>query len=546
MKVVTKATYDTKFVGLLSGTFSSAFNILVHPFEVVLDFQNKANTKLSFKDPLTAKIDLQNDYAVILNTDMQKLSTVALARFNQYKYSHNFTVANNGDEAGIYAAVNGEANLEFLTVPFSIPPIQFETLIMIVDTPEISNINLYEHTGLKHLLTNFDQAIDVDAKIVYQKSKAAPIFDLGLINVHPLGDLISEVSFKSSIFSLNANAGIYGKDNPIIRFGAITASEFEGLKGKLEGTSSLSTKSGLKLANSVVLENRHIEGTHESTVTINTDDFEVALSVTTTANINLPILTAKANHQFTADNKAHPKADSTFKTEYTFDVPIIKLVGKGNAENILKGEGTLTFISAETLIKGTIDGTFLDSGIVKGALNYDESIYLNGNSLRYALKTFADGNLNYGDLKVAFDVDENLSVETAMEHVYAMLKFSSKNEANIGGFNTKGDHTGQATVDLELLKSLVADMKMDLSQPSTFGDLKISEMVLVELSVPKQKIDYTSKIVSPVYTTDVVAKLDGSAPVYKTVLKATATSPVVLLEYNLDSTYLQRHKYKYI
>uniref|UniRef100_A0A8C1M594 Apolipoprotein Bb, tandem duplicate 1 n=2 Tax=Cyprinus carpio TaxID=7962 RepID=A0A8C1M594_CYPCA len=515
MMVEMKAAYDTKLTGLLSGTFSSAFNILVQPFEMILDFQNKANTKLSFKDPLTAKIDLQNDYVVILNTDMQKLSTVAIARFNQYKYSHNFTAANNGDEAGIYAAVNGEANLEFLTVPFSIPPIEFETLIIIVSTPEISNINLYEHTVLKHLLTNFDQAIDVDAKIVYQKRK---------------------LSFKSSIFSLNANAGIYGKDNPVIRFGAITASEFEGLKSKLEGTSSLSTKSGLKLANSVLLENRHIEGTHESTVIINPDNFEVALSATTTANINLPILTAKAKHQFSADNKAHPKADSTFKTEYTFDVPIIKLVGKGNAENILKGEGTQTFISAETLIKGTIDGTFLDSGIVKGALNYDESIYLNGNSLRYALKTVADGNLNYDDFKVVFDVDENLSVETAMEHVYAMLKFSSKNDANIGGFNTKGDHTGQATVDLDFLKKLVAEMKFDLSQPSTFGDLRISEMVLAELSVPKQKIDYTSKIISPVYTTDVLAKLDGSAPVYKTVLKATVTSPIVFLEYNLDSS----------
>ncbi|XP_043076199.1 apolipoprotein Bb, tandem duplicate 1 [Puntigrus tetrazona] len=537
MKIVTKATYDTKFTGLLSGTFSSALNILVQPFEVVLDFQNKANTKLSFKDPLTAKIDLQNDYAVIINTDMQKLSTVALARFNQYKYSHNFTVANNGDEAGIYAAVNGEANLEFLTVPISISPIVFGPLDFIVEIPEISNINLYEHTGLKHLLTNFDQAIDVDAKIVYQKSKAAPILDLSLINVYPLGDLISDVSFKSSILSLNANAGIYGKDNPVIRFGAITASEFEALKAKLEGTSSLSTKSGLKLANSVVLKNRHIEGTHESTVTINPDDFEVALSMTTTTNIDLPILTAKANHQFTADNKAHPKADSTFKTEYTFDIPIIKLVGKGNAESILKGEGTLTFISAENLIKGTVDGTFLDSGIVKGALDFDKSIYLNGNSLRYALKTLADVNLNYGDFKVMFDVDENLSVETAMEHVYAMLKFSAKNEANIGDFNTNGDHTAQATVDLELLKSLVADIKMDLSQPSTIGDLfKISETMLVELSVPKQKIDFTSKIAFPVYTTNVVAKLDGSAPFYKTVLKATADSPVHLLNYNLDSS----------
>ncbi|ROL43503.1 Apolipoprotein B-100 [Anabarilius grahami] len=534
MKVEMKADYDTKFDGLLSGTFSGAFNILVHHFEVVLDFQNKANTKLSFIEQ-SAKIDLQNNYNVILNNDVQKLSTVAIARFNQHRYSHNFTVANNRDEAGIYTVVNGEANLEFLTSPFSIPPIQFDTLIIIVKTQEISNINLYEQTGLKHVLTNFDQAIDVDAKIVYQKSKAAPIIDLGLINITPLGDLKSEVSFNSSIFSLNANAGIYGKDNPLIRFGAITASKFEGLKAKIEGTSSLSTKSGLKIANSVLLEHRHIAGTHESTVTMNPDNFEAALSVTTAANINLPILTAKANHQLTAHNKAHPKADSTFTIEYTFDVPIIKLVGRGNAENTLKGEGTCSFISAETLLKGTIDGTFLDHGIVKGALNYDESIYMNGNNLRYALKMVGDGNMNYGDLKVAFDVDENLSVETAIEHVYTMLKFSSKNEANIGDFNTKGVHTGQAIVDLDLLKSLVADVKIDLSQPSTFGDLSISEKVVVELSVPKQKIDYTSKIISPVYTTNVVAKLDGSSPDYKTVLKATATSPVVLLEYDLDS-----------
>ncbi|XP_067240099.1 apolipoprotein B-100-like isoform X2 [Chanodichthys erythropterus] len=422
MKVEMKADYDTKFDGLLSGTFSSAFNVLMHPFEVVLDFQNKANTKLSFIEQ-SAKIDLQNNYNVLLNNDVQKLSTVATARFNQHRYSHNFTVANNRDEAGIYTAVNGEANLEFLTTPFSIQPIQFETLIMIVDTPEISNINLYEQTGLKHLLTNFDQAIDVDAKIVYQKSKAAPIIDLGLINVTPLGDLKSELSFKSSIFNLNVNAGIYGMDNPVIRFGAITASEFEGLKAKIEGTSSLSTKSGLKIANSVFLENRHIAGTHESTVTMNPDNFEAALSVTTAANINLPILTAKANHQLTADNKAHSKTDSTFTIEYTFNIPIIKLFGRGNA-----------------------------------------------------------------------------------------------------------------TADLDLLKSLVADVKIDLSQQSTFGDLSISEKVVVELSVPKQKIDYTSKIISPVYTTDVVAKLDGSLPDYKTVLKATATSPVVLLEYSLDSS----------
>ncbi|XP_051510342.1 apolipoprotein B-100-like [Myxocyprinus asiaticus] len=536
MKVEMKATHDTKIVGKLSGTFSSVFTILLHPTEVVFDFLNKGNAKVSLPDPLSAKIDFQNDYAIILNNDKQQMSIVAFARFNQYKYSHNFTVANSEYETGIYAAVNGEANLEFLTIPFSIPSIPLYTPLVDFTTSEISDINLYEHTGLKHLLTTLDQTIDVDAKIVYQKSKFAPIFEYGLINIPSLGNLISEVSFKSSIFNLNANAGMYREDNLVIRFGAISASVFEGLKAKFEGTSSLSTKSGLKLSNAVLLENAHVDGNHESTVTFNTNNFEIVLSGATTANINLPIFTAKANHQLTADNKAHPNAASTLKIEYTFDIPIIKLVGNGDAENKLKFEGAPNFISVETATKGTIDGTFLDNGIVKGVLNNEESIYINGNSLQSTLKTVGNGNLNYGDLKVGFDVDENLALEATVKRVYAVLKLSSKNEVNIGDLKTKGEHSAQATVDLELLKSLTADVKIYLSQPSTLGDLSISEILVAELTVPKQKVDYSSKIVSPVYTTNVHAKVEGNAPVFEAVLKAAATSPVVFLVYDFDSS----------
>ncbi|XP_051954733.1 apolipoprotein Bb, tandem duplicate 1 [Xyrauchen texanus] len=536
MKVEMKATHDTKIVGKLSGTFSNVFTIMLHPTEVVFDFLNKGNAKVSLPDPLSAKIDFQNDYTIILNNDKQQMSIVAFARFNQYKYNHNFTVANSEYETSIYAAVNGEANLEFLTIPFSIPSIPIYTPLLDFTTSEISDINLYEHTGLKHLLTTLDQTIDVDAKIVYQKSKSAPIFEYGLINVPSLGNLISEVSFKSSIFNLNANAGMYREDNLVIRFGAISASVFEGLKAKFEGTSSLSTKSGLKLSNAVLLENTHIDGKHESTVTFNTNNFEGVLSGATTANINLPIFTAKANHQLTADNKALPNVASNLKIEYTFDFPIINLAGNGDAENKLKFEGALNFISVETATKGTIDGTFLGNGIVKGVLNNEESIYLNGNSLQSTLKTVGNGNLNYGDLKVGFDVDENLAFEATVQRVYAVLKFSSKNEVNIGDLKTNGEHSAQATIDLELLKSLTADVKIYLSQPSTLGDLSISEILVAELSVPKQKVDYSSKIVSPVYTTNVHAKLEGNAPFYKAVLKAAATSPVVFLVYDFDSS----------
>ncbi|TRY99586.1 hypothetical protein DNTS_007902 [Danionella cerebrum] len=519
MKVEMKADLDTKYAGLFSGTQTSGFNFFARPFEMALDFNNKVNNKLSIGETLSAKIDAVNNYTVILNSDEQKMSTVVIARFNQYKYSHNFTAVNNEDEMGIYTALNGEANLEFLNTQFDIPSMNWGIIVAIIETPEITNINLYEQTGLKHVLTDFDQAIDMDAKIVYQKS-----------------DLVSEVSFKSSILSLNGNAGFYGKDNPVIRFGVTTTSEFESLKAKLEGTSSLSTKSGIKLANSLVLGNRHIEGTHESTFTINPLNFEAALSMSSAAKVTLPILTATVNHQLTADNKAHPKADSTFKMDYTFDIPIVKLIGKGNAETVVKGEATLTFISAETLIKGTMDGTFLDIGTAKGAWNHEESIYINGNSLRGGLKTISDSKLSYGDLLLSFDVDENLTVESAIEHVYAVLKLTSNNEANIGTFNTKGAYVGQATADLDLMKSLVANMKADFAQPSTFGDLSLSETLTLDISVPKQNVAYTLAFISPVYNTDITAKLDGSVPTYKTVLKAAATSPISLLKYEFDSS----------
>lgn len=541
MKVELTLTHDTKLTGLLTANLYNYLNFLMHPTEVVLDFQNRANAKMSISElDMSAKMDLVNNYTMLLNSNMQRMNTVALARFDQVKYSHNFTFENNKAETGIYAAMNADADLQFLTIPFSIPSIPLDTPFVDFTTPEIKDINLYEHTGLKNVLTTTDQSIDVDANIVYQKSKTPPVIEL----VPSLGNLISELSFKSSVFNLNTNAGIYGEDNPVIRFGGTSTSVFECLKAKLEGTSSLSTKSGLKLATTVVLLNAHIKGTHNSIATMNTNNMEAALSAATSGDINLPVVKAKVKHQLDADNKAPSKAVSNLNIEYTFDIPIIALVGNGDAENTLKFEGASNFISAETATKGKITGTFLEGGTLNGVLNNDESIYLNGDSLRSTLKTTSNANLNYGDLKLEFDVDESLALEGAVNRLYALLKLSSNNEVNTEQLNTKGKHTAQATFDLDLSKSLVADVKVDLSQPSTFGNLGISEALVVELTVPKQKIDYISKIISPVYSTDVVANLNGNAPVFKGVLKATSTSPAVCLQYDLDSEFLQSLPFK--
>uniref|UniRef100_A0A8C7PEG7 Vitellogenin domain-containing protein n=1 Tax=Oncorhynchus mykiss TaxID=8022 RepID=A0A8C7PEG7_ONCMY len=522
MKVELKANHDTELVGDLSGILSNSLTVKIHPIEVVFDFQNKGNTKLSFNEALMAKIDLQNDYSAIIKPEAQQINTVALARFNQYKSSYNFTIDNNKKEAGIFATVNSEANLEFLTNPFSIPEIDLPFINLHI--PAISDLNLYEHTGLKNILTTTEQSLDVDSKILYQKS-----------HFHSLGNLITELSLKSPIFNLNANAGLYTEDDLVFRLRATTASVFEALKTKLDGTTSLTTKRGLKLATALSLENAHIEGNHDSTFSLSTDNLEAAVSVATIAKIALPIFNLEANQKLVADTKTKPNAASTLKLKGDFNLPLIKAIGKAEADHSLKLEGTLEYISVESSIKGTIDGTILEYNAVLGALHNEANIYLNADGLRSTSKIIANAKLSNGETTILeMDVDENLAVEASVSRVYAVLKFASNNEANVITFNTKGKHVAQATIDFAPLTSLTADVEINMSQPSNMGDISLFEKTAVELTCTKQKISTTAKIATPVYTTNLAAELKGDAPVFKAELKSSATSVINFLDYDVD------------
>merc|ERR1719341_1691175 len=535
MKIELKATHDTELVGTLSGVLSNAVNVVIRPVEFVFDFQNKGNTVLAFNDALTAKIDLQNDYLATFKPDSQKINTVALARLNQYKLSYNVTVNNNEKEFGIFADLDGETNLDFLATPLSIP----ELNLPFVDlrTPAISDINLYALTGLKNILTTTEQHVDVTTKIVYQKSKYAPLVDvMGLFQVPSVGNLITELSFKSAIINLNLNAGLYNEEDLVFRLGATTASVFESLKAKLDGTTSLTTRRGIKLANSLSLENPHIEGTHDSTISVNPEIFEAALSVSTVAKIALPILNLEANQNLVADTKTKANAVSTLKMKVDFNVPIIKAVGKAEAEQSLKLEGTYVDVSMETTTMANIEGTGFEDYPLLAALNNEANLYLNADGLRSTFKVLGNTRFNQGDIKlVEMDLDESLAIEASLSRVYAVLKIASNNEANVVDFNTKGKHIVQATVDLAPTSSLTADIEIDMSQPSSLGELTIFEKTIVELTAPKQKISANAKIVTPVYTTSLAAELEGDAPVFKVTFKSTATSVFVIMDYDLDS-----------
>uniref|UniRef100_UPI0037E7B4DC apolipoprotein B-100-like n=1 Tax=Semicossyphus pulcher TaxID=241346 RepID=UPI0037E7B4DC len=533
MKLELKATHNTDLIGMVSGALYNVIDVALCPREFVFSIQNKGNSKINLNDALTFKIDLQNDYAATIRPDAQHMNTVALARLNQYKVYWNLTVDNNEREASILAALEGEANLDFLTRPISIPEINI--LLIDLHTPAIRDLVLHDHTGLKYILPNTEQSVDLDAKIVYQKSQAALVLDM--IQIPPLGNLITELSFKSAIINLNVNSGLYTEDDLVFRLGATTASVFEGLKAKLDGTTSLTTKRGIKLANSLSLENRHFEGTHDSTISMGSETLETALSVATVAKIALPILNMEANQNLAADTKTKASVFSTLRMMGDFNIPVIKAVGKAEIDHSLKLEGTFEYVSIESSTKANMDGTVLEDHLVLGALDNEANIYLNTDGLRSTFKVNADAKLNQGTTKViGMDVNENLAVEASLSRVFTVLKYTGNNEANLFNFNTNGKHIVQATIDFAPKSSLTADVEIDISQPTSLGDFTIFEKTVAEVTAAKQKISTNGKFVSPLYTTNLSAELEASTPVFKVVFRSSATSAIVFLEYDMDSS----------
>uniref|UniRef100_A0A8C2XEB4 Apolipoprotein B n=1 Tax=Cyclopterus lumpus TaxID=8103 RepID=A0A8C2XEB4_CYCLU len=178
LKVAVAASHDVEFTGDLTGFMANSLEFLAHPFEIVLDVKNRVNSKMLFPLKLTGKVDLQHDYSVILNSENQRACWFTLARFNHYNYNHNFTAENNEVNTFFQSSANGEANLDFLTVPLSIPAITVPYLE--IKTPEVRDLSLWENAGFETLLTNPQQSFNINLKLHYYKNPDTHSFELHL------------------------------------------------------------------------------------------------------------------------------------------------------------------------------------------------------------------------------------------------------------------------------------------------------------------------------------------------------------------------------
>lgn len=539
MKVNIKAGHHTELIGGVTGFLSNELNFALQPFELVFEFQNKGNAKFTAFEDVATKVDLQNDYTAIFKPGSQQVNTLALLSLNQHKAFYNFTVDNNENQAGVFVVMESEADLDFLRTPMDIP--NFDLPFVDFRTPSVSDLNVFEQTGLRNILGTTEQVVNVDAKVVYQKSQEAPLADvMGLIQIPSVGDLSTELSFKSAIVNLNVIAGMFTMDDLIIRLRGTTSSGFDFLNGKIDGTASLSTRRGLILSNSVSLENNHIEGTHEGTFTMNTETFDTTASVTTVAKITLPVLSLEGTQNFVADTRTKANTLSTFTIKGDFNIPVIKAVGKANAHYSLKLEETLDRVSMESATRASLNATVLEDYVLFGVLDNVLDLSLNAMGLQATSKMTADGKLHQGPTKIiSMDVIENLGVEVSLGHLSVTLDYISKNEANLLNVKTNGIHRAKGKIHFVPASFLTADIEIDIAQPSSMGDFTFLMKTVAEVASRGQRASTSMRFASPVYTTVLEVVAEGNAPVFKVTLKSTGSSDIKFLEYLVDGEYVR-------
>lgn len=176
MKIDFTASHKADLTGQVEGTLSNSAVALITPNELTFDTKNKGNVKVALPFKLSGKVDLQNDMALTLNSEVQQGSWTGLARFNQYKYSHYFTMDNGETEINVFSQIKGEANLDMLTEPITIPEL---TLPFVgIRTPRVDYISLWQELGLRRLLITPQQTFDMSFKLRYVKNPEVITIDL--------------------------------------------------------------------------------------------------------------------------------------------------------------------------------------------------------------------------------------------------------------------------------------------------------------------------------------------------------------------------------
>ncbi|XP_072314359.1 apolipoprotein B-100 [Eucyclogobius newberryi] len=635
LKITIIATHDCEYTGSLKGTELSTMDFKVHPFVIVLDAKNKANLKIFLPLKLTGKMDFQNDYSFMFNSEKQTAGWLALARFNQYKYNHNFVMENNATDIYLQKMINAEANLDFLTVPLSIPEMTIPYFEK--NTPAITDFSLWDHAGLKYLLHSPQQSFDINLKLHYFKNPETHVLELNLepfysamrdnanvlqeqfemlrdkivgllkeshgqvkkryikhkkdtssippriitvpgykipilnievsafsaelpafsyvvpkevstpsfkipalgfsvpsytlvlpslelpiihvpetlskvqlptftfpdlpnmIEIPAFGKFTLDFAFKSAMIAVNANGDLVKEPDIVARFTANSVSVFEVLNAKLDGTSSLTRKRGIKLATTITFEHQNVQGNYECAFSLS--KVSITSSIANNLKISMPFLNLDYDQAIDGNTQTKPTVSSKNKLKYMFNIPVINSAGKGTLDMQSELEALSSYISLDTLTQCKSDITIMDEWNFAQDIKNKAAFFLSVNVLRTTVTTELNSNIekqeklkrSTGDNVVHVDGVENFALEISLRRMFATFDYKLNNQANFEFFNTDGNHVVVTELDLVPLKSLKTKVDIDLKQPSSLGHIGFIRNVNLAITSEKQQFSWMAK-----------------------------------------------------
>uniref|UniRef100_A0A8C9L7S2 Apolipoprotein B n=1 Tax=Pavo cristatus TaxID=9049 RepID=A0A8C9L7S2_PAVCR len=624
MKVELTGSHNARLNGRITGTVNNEFFFLAQPFEIRLLTNNDGNVKISFPMKLTGKIDFLNNYGLSLSSSVQQVNWQATGRFNQYRYSHNMSAGNNDDRIEAHVEMSGDANLDFLNIPLTIP--QLHIPYIGIQTPQLKDYSLWEQAGLRDLLKTTRQSFDLNLNAQYEKNKDMHVIPLPLATVHEalnkyiiffnkyfergrntaldfltksyneaktkfdkykiqtslnklprtfripgytipivnievspftaempafgymlpkeisttgftvpfigfsvpsytlvlpslelpvlhvpqdlrtlklprfrinspsnqilipaMGNITYDFSFKSSVITLTANAGLFNQSDIAGHLSVSSSSVIDALQFQLDGSTSLTRKRGLKLATALSLNNnKFLGGSHDHTISLTKRNLEA--SMMTNAKINTPIFKMNFSQELSGNTKSKPTISSGLKVTYDFSTPRHGISAKGGVAHKLALETLTSYLSVETSTKGNIDGAIYTGNSFSGALDHEANTYLHANGVRSSLKLAANSKV---DGLWNSEMKEILAVEATISRVYAVWEHSGKNYARYTPlFTTTGSQKCKATFELASW-TMSADLQIQAAQPNSFLDTaSVNQVVLMKISSTDQKVGW--------------------------------------------------------
>ncbi|KAH0621946.1 hypothetical protein JD844_023712 [Phrynosoma platyrhinos] len=307
------------------------------------------------------------------------------------------------------------------------------------------------------------------------------------IYIPALGNITYEFSFKSSVITLNTNAGFFNQSDLVARLSSSSTSVIDALQYKLDGTTSLTRKRGLKLATALSLNHKFIEGNHDSTISLTKRNIEA--SVITTAKIDMPGLKLNFGQELKGNAKSKPIVTSAINLNYDFDTTGAN--AKGAVVHKVTLESIISYISVDTSTNGFINGAFYTGTPFSGKLIHEANAYLNAKAARSAVRFETNSNI---DGMWNFDMRENVAIEASSHRLYALWDHNGENNLHYHPiFSTKGNQNCKVTLELGSA-GVSAVVQIQAAQPNDlFGAASANQGFLMTLNNGNQRISWTSE-----------------------------------------------------